>query len=159
MLSHILQLSDFLGQRSLYLITCSGFFFHDVAHLCSVPVWTFHIRSLLQQRDLCFMRKAPLLAFYAVGTEQLLMSFDNIHAYVGKDKELSFASHLFHASHDFTNLFQTSLQPPLPQADAPYPTLLLLVQELFHWPFSKLSQTPSSVLRPPEDIEVRFTKA
>lgn len=67
-----------------------------------------------------------------VETEQLLISLDDLPAYFGKHKELPFASHLFHASQDFTNLCQISLQPPLSQADEPYSTLLLLVQKLLH---------------------------
>lgn len=38
--------------------------------------------------------------FIPFGTEQLWISFDDLYAYIGK--ALSFASHLFHASQDFT---------------------------------------------------------
>lgn len=51
-------------------------------HICSAPVQGFHIHNLLAKRS-TFYDKNYLL----VGTEQMLISFDTLCAYVGRDKE------------------------------------------------------------------------
>lgn len=78
----------------------------------------------------------------------MLISFDTLCAYVGRDKESWFANHLFHTSQDFTSLCQISLQQFRSKADESYLTLLLLIQKLLHWLFSKFSQSTSSIQRP-----------
>lgn len=112
-------------------------------HICSAPVQGFHIHNLLAKRS-TFYDKNYLL----VGTEQMLISFDTLCAYVGRDKESWFANHLFHTSQDFTSLCQISLQLFRSKADESYLTLLLLIQKLLHWLFSKFSQSTSSIQRP-----------